>query len=244
MVMMVSDTTATRAGVAATFAPAAASARVFSAVRFHTVTSWPSDSSRWAIAAPILPVPAMPIFTRLLLDPGVDTARSRAVKLAGITITAQRSRNHRHMASPKSEVRDGMRIDWDVPIRMDDGLVLRCDVFRPEKDGRHPVLLSYGPYAKGLAFQEGYPSAWQRMVEEHPDVARGSSNQYQNWEVVDPEKWVPEGYACARVDSRGTGRSPGRIDHFSPRETRDFYDCIEWAGTQPWSNGKVGLNGV
>ena len=148
------------------------------------------------------------------------------------------------MASPKSEVRDGMRIDWDVPIRMDDGLVLRCDVFRPEKDGRHPVLLSYGPYAKGLAFQEGYPSAWQRMVEEHPDVARGSSNQYQNWEVVDPEKWVPEGYACVRVDSRGTGRSPGRIDHFSPRETRDFYDCIEWAGTQPWSNGKVGLNGV
>jgi hypothetical protein len=127
---------------------------------------------------------------------------------------------------------------------MDDGLVLRCDVFRPEKEGRHPVILSYGPYAKGLAFQDGYPSAWQRMVAEHPDVAYGSSNQYQNWEVVDPEKWVPEGYVCARVDSRGTGRSPGLIDHFSPRETRDFYDCIEWAGTQPWSNGKVGLNGI
>ena len=56
---------------------------------------------------------------------------------------------------------------------------------------------------KGLAFQEGYPSAWQRMVAEHPDVAYGSSNRYQNWEVVDPEKWVPEGYVCARVDSRG-----------------------------------------
>ena len=25
----------------------------------------------------------------------------------------------------KSEVRDGMRIDWDVPIDMDDGTVLR-----------------------------------------------------------------------------------------------------------------------
>ena len=47
-----------------------------------------------------------------------------------------------------------------------------------------------------------------------------------------------------RVDSRGAGRSPGRIDPFSPRETRDFYECIEWAGVQPWSNGKVGLNGV
>jgi hypothetical protein len=137
-----------------------------------------------------------------------------------------------------------MRIDWDVPIKMDDGLVLKADVFRSDTQGRHPVILSYGPYAKGLAFQDGYPSAWQRMVTEHPDVAYGSSNQYQNWEVVDPEKWVPEGYACVRVDSRGTGRSPGRIDHFSPRETQDFYHCIEWAGIQPWSNGKVGLNGI
>jgi hypothetical protein len=144
----------------------------------------------------------------------------------------------------KSEVRDGMRIDWDVPIKMDDGLVLRADVFHPLAEGRHPVILSYGPYAKGLAFQDGYPSAWQRMVAEHPDVAYGSSNKYQSWEVVDPEKWVPEGYACVRVDSRGAGRSPGYIDHFSPRETRDFYECIEWSGVQPWSSGKVGLNGI
>jgi hypothetical protein len=137
-----------------------------------------------------------------------------------------------------------MRVDWDVPIAMDDGVVLRADVFRPDAEGRYPAILSYGPYAKGLAFQDGYPSAWQRMVAEHPDVAYGSSNRYQNWEVVDPEKWVPEGYACVRVDSRGAGRSPGFIDHFSPRETRDFYDCIEWAGVQPWSSGKVGLNGI
>ena len=148
------------------------------------------------------------------------------------------------MGAPTSEVRDRMRIDWDVPIGMDDGLVLRADVFRPVKGGRYPVILSYGPYAKGLAFQEGYPSAWQRMVSEHPDVAYGSTNKYQNWEVVDPEKWVPEGYVCVRVDSRGTGRSPGYVDHFSPRETQDFYHCIEWAGVQPWSSGKVGLNGI
>jgi predicted acyl esterase len=144
----------------------------------------------------------------------------------------------------KSEIRDGMQIDWDVPIRMDDGLTLRADVFRPPRAGRYPVLLSYGPYAKGLAFQDGYPSAWQRMVAEHPDVAHGSSNLYQSWEVVDPEKWVPHGYACVRVDSRGAGRSPGFIDPFSPRETRDLYHCIEWAGVQPWSSGKVGLNGI
>ena len=141
-----------------------------------------------------------------------------------------------------------MRIDYDVPVAMDDGLVLRADVYRPDErpsaEGRYPVILSYGPYAKGLAFQDGYPSAWQRMITEHPDVAYGSSNIHQSWEVVDPEKWVPEGYVCVRVDSRGAGRSPGYIDHFSPRETRDFYDCIEWAGVQPWSNGKVGLSGI
>ena len=143
-----------------------------------------------------------------------------------------------------TEIRDGMRIDWDVAIEMDDGLVLRTDVFRPIEDSRYPVILSYGPYAKGLSFQEGYPDQWNRMVSQHPDVAAGSSNRYQNWEVVDPEKWVPAGYACVRVDSRGTGRSPGYVDHFSPRETRDFYDCIEWAAFQPWSSGKVGLNGI
>ena len=144
----------------------------------------------------------------------------------------------------KTEVRDGMRIDWDAPIPMDDGIVLRADVFRPAVDGRFPALLTYGPYAKGLAFQDGYPDAWETMARQHPDVVAGSSNLYQNWEVVDPEKWVPHGYACVRVDSRGCGRSPGFVDPFSPRETRDFAACIEWAGTQPWSSGKVGLNGI
>ena len=137
-----------------------------------------------------------------------------------------------------------MEIDWDVPIEMDDGIVLRADVFRPDDDGPHAVILSYGPYAKGLAFQEGYPNQWERMVAGHPDVEAGSSNRYQNWEVVDPEKWVPDGYVCVRVDSRGAGHSPGRLDPFSPRETRDLAACVEWAAEQPWSSGKVGLNGI
>ena len=82
------------------------------------------------------------------------------------------------------------------------------------------------------------------MAEKHPDVTAGSTNKYQNWEVVDPEKWVPDGYACVRVDSRGAGRSPGFLDPWSPRETQDLAQCIAWAGTQPWSSGKVGLNGI
>lgn len=46
------------------------------------------------------------------------------------------------------------------------------------------------------------------------------------------------------MDSRGAGRSPGYLDIFSPRETKDYYHAIEWAGQQPWSTGKVGLNGI
>jgi len=148
------------------------------------------------------------------------------------------------MVQFKSEIRDGMRIDWDVPIEMDDGVVLRADVFRPIEEGRHPVIMTYGIYGKWLAFQDAYGPQWERMAEKHPDVPAGSSNKYQNWEVVDPEKWVPDGYACLRVDSRGAGRSPGYLEPFSPRETQDLYNCIEWAAAQPWSSGKVGLNGI
>jgi len=143
-----------------------------------------------------------------------------------------------------SHVRDGMRIDWDVPITVDDGLVVRADVFRPLADGQYPTILSYGPYGKWLHFEDLYTDQWRRMVDQHPDVAAGSTNKYQNWEVVDPEKWVPDGYACVRVDSRGAGRSPGHLDLWSAREAKDQYDCIEWAARQPWSNGKVGLNGI
>ena len=75
-----------------------------------------------------------------------------------------------------TEIKDGMHIDWDVPIEMDDGLELRADIFRPIEQGIYPVLITYGPYAKGLPFQQGYPSAWDRMAEKHPDVTQGSSN--------------------------------------------------------------------
>src|SRR3954466_8230350 len=75
----------------------------------------------------------------------------------------------------RSEIRDGMQIDWDAPIEMDDGIVLRADVFRPVGDGRHPVILTYGPYAKGAAFQEKYKSQWDRLIKAVPDVLEGSS---------------------------------------------------------------------
>lgn len=82
------------------------------------------------------------------------------------------------MAQYKSEVRDGMRIDWDVPIRMEDGVVLRADVFRPVEDGRYPVIMNHGPYAKGLAFQDGFPGMWKPLSTKYPDAVAGTSNKY------------------------------------------------------------------
>ncbi|MGA9009980.1 MAG: CocE/NonD family hydrolase [Xanthobacteraceae bacterium] len=143
-----------------------------------------------------------------------------------------------------TEIRDGMKIDWDVPIAMEDGNVLRADLFRPCDDKQYPVILSCGSFGKGLAFQDGNPSAWGRMIKAFPEVADGSTCKYQVWEVVDPEKWVPDGYACLRVDARGAGRSPGFLNPWSPREAKDIYQCIEWAAAQPWCTGKVGMNGI
>lgn len=144
----------------------------------------------------------------------------------------------------KSDVRGEMRIDWDVPIDMDDGTVLRADVYRPTGDGPFPVIASHGPYAKGLTFEAGYPRQWRRLIADHPDAIDNSSGRYTAWELLDPEQWVPQGYALVRVDSRGAGRSPGHVDVWGPREARDFYDCIEWIAAQPWCTGKIGLSGI
>jgi putative CocE/NonD family hydrolase len=137
-----------------------------------------------------------------------------------------------------------MRVIWDTPIEMDDGTVLRADVFLPEKEGKYPVIITLGPYGKGLSFQSGYKGSWDRMVAAYPEIALGTTAKFANWELVDPEKWTPDGYVCARVDGRGSGRSPGKLDIYSAREAKDFHDCIEWAAAQPWSNGKIGVNGI
>lgn len=144
----------------------------------------------------------------------------------------------------KSVVQDGMRIDWDVAIKMDDGIVLRADVFRPIKEGKYPILMTYGPYGKGLHFKDGYPLFWNKLKKDYPEVFENTTAKYMTWETVDPEKWVCDDYAIVRVDSRGAGRSPGVIDPLSAREIKDFYNCIESFAIQSWCNGKVGLLGI
>lgn len=138
-----------------------------------------------------------------------------------------------------------MIIDRDVPIVAGDGLVLRANVYRPARPGRYPVVMTYGLYGKDAHWADAYPNQWKHMLREHPEICQnGSECKYMVWETVDPERWVPKDYVVVMVDSRGSGKSPGYLDPFSPRETQDYYESIEWAGVQPWSNGKVGLLGI
>jgi hypothetical protein len=122
-------------------------------------------------------------------------------------------------------------VDRDVDVPMRDGARLKADVIRPDDAGRFPAILNLGPYQKD--------KPWVA-----PDTLEEKPNPLMNWETVNPEWWVPQGYACVRVDGRGSGRSPGQCEPWSLQEAIDFYDAIEWAAAQPWCNGKVGLNGI
>ena len=137
-----------------------------------------------------------------------------------------------------------MIIERDISIPMGDGNLLRADIFRPDGTTPHPVIMTLGPYGKGVPYCVGFKPQWEWLVSTYPDILPGSSREYMNWETVDPETWVPWGYVCIRIDSRGAGRSAGYLDILSPREVQDYYEAIEWAAIQPWSTGKIGLNGI
>ena len=171
-------------------------------------------------------------------------ASARAVRHNMLWWAWARCFNENHQVRSWSGILSVVLIERDVEIPMDDGVVLRADVFRSRDAEQVPVVMTLGPYGKGVRYQDGYKDQWEWLTGAHPDVLEGSSRSYLTWETVDPEIWVPWGYAVVRVDSRGSGRSPGFLDVFSPRETRDYFEAIEWAGTQPWCSGKVALCGI
>jgi predicted acyl esterase len=129
-----------------------------------------------------------------------------------------------------------LRVENDVEIPMRDGIALRANVFRPADDCRYPAILTLGPYPKDIHFSDWDQLGFYADLEEH--------GRYMHWETVNPEWWVPHGYVVIRVDARGTGRSPGRPNLLSTREDEDFCAAIEWAGTRPYSNGKVAVMGI
>jgi uncharacterized protein len=139
----------------------------------------------------------------------------------------------------------GLLIEKDVPVQMSDGAILRANVYRPDIGGRFPVVMAKGAYGKDIHFRDAFSDQWKRLKEIYPGLdSDGTSGRHLRWETVDPERWVPDGFVVINVQSRGTGTSPGYLDPYSPAETRDYAEAIDWAGVQPWSNGKVGLLGV
>ena len=114
-----------------------------------------------------------------------------------------------------------MKIEKDVEIPMRDGAWLRADVLRPKGARRVPAIMNLGIYQKDKVWIP-------------PADLEEKSNPHLVWETANPLWWVPRGYALVRVDSRGSGKSPGRTDPWSPGEAQDFYDAIEWAARQPW----------
>jgi hypothetical protein len=126
----------------------------------------------------------------------------------------------------------GVTLEEDVAIPLRDGTVLRADVYHPvvpaggSADIRFPVLMSLSAYQKSM----------DRIL---PHVA-----PFTHVERPEPDWWVARGYVLVFIDTRGTGKSPGKADIWSMQEARDLYDAIEWAARQSWSTGKVGLSGV
>jgi predicted acyl esterase len=138
-----------------------------------------------------------------------------------------------------------MLFEKNVAIPMSDGIVLRANVFRPDKAGQFPVVMSHGIYGKDVHFSLAFKPQWDNLLKLYPELcSNGSTGRFLRWEVPDPERWVPDGFIIVVVDTRGSGKSPGYMDPRQPRENQDYYELIEWAGTQPWSNGKVGLLGI
>lgn len=146
-----------------------------------------------------------------------------------------------HASAPPASV----SADWDVPVPVRDGTVLRVNVFRPAGGGRWPVIMSAHPYGKDnlpKPGRRGYRVSPQYRVLRQPGPL--SFSAWTGWESPDPAYWVANGYAVVNCDLRGCGTSDGVGQLLSPQESEDYHDLIEWAGAQPWSSGRVGLAGV
>lgn len=125
-----------------------------------------------------------------------------------------------------------MRIEKDVEVPGRHGPVV-ADVFRPDGEEPVPVIACISPYGKDVHWPDRFPL--YDLVEH---------GEHMVWETPNPEWWTERGYAVVRADARGTGKTPGRLDPFSPADAEDFHDLVEWCGTQPWSTGKVASSGI
>jgi predicted acyl esterase len=138
--------------------------------------------------------------------------------------------------NPRTEKADGMICEYDVAVPMRDGVKIRVNVFRPEKEGKYPVLLAWSNYGKHVGIKYTF---FPKCGVSDPDQSK-----YCAFEGPEPLYFCPHGYIVINADARGSWGSEGDVTLMSEQEAQDCYDLIEWAGTQSWSNGKVGMTGV
>ncbi len=155
----------------------------------------------------------------------------------------------------------GMTIQWDVPITMSDGTVLKANVYRPAgATEQTPAILNLTPYTKLLSMIAesafSVPVLSDALVDifrnfdmtgtplsGFTDLTKTLGGGLVRSFTVD-RKLVESGYTQVVVDVRGTGFSQGTWEIFGQREQQDSVELIDWASKQPWSNGKVGMSGV
>ncbi len=114
-------------------------------------------------------------------------------------------------------------------LGMRDGVKIAVDVYLPEG-------LAEGTALPAIVHQTRY---WRSHALRWPF----SSLLDEPSEPV--SRFVTHGYAWVGVDARGSGASFGQRPHpWSPDETRDGAEVVDWIVAQPWSNGRVGSFGT
>ncbi len=146
------------------------------------------------------------------------------------------------LIDPKPET---LIFERNVEVPMRDGIRLRVNITRPNKEGRFPVILSAHPYGKDNLPRRGRVtnrlSIQYRVLRQKGPIVFSTLT---TWEAPDPVRWIEQGYVVVNADLRGCGTSEGKGSLLSDQEGDDVYDLIEWAARQPWSSGGVGINGV
>jgi putative CocE/NonD family hydrolase len=135
--------------------------------------------------------------------------------------------------------------DWtQESIKSSGGVTLHADVLRPKgmpKDAAHktPVILSIGPYFNHSG-QTG-PAGPVEDTPYDPLTANGPSDRF--YDFIEGSGLLQKGYTWVQVDLRGFGGSNGCLDWGGPGEQSDVKAAVEWAASQSWSTGKVGMYG-
>ena len=123
-----------------------------------------------------------------------------------------------------------------------DGTRLHADVLRPSNlpaDAKTPVIVSVGPYFNHSG-QTG-PAGPVEGTPYDPTGPAGPSSRF--YDFVNGAQLMQRGYTYVMVDLRGFGGSSGCLDWGGPGEQSDVKAAVEWAATQPWSTGHVGMYG-